>query len=79
MADANSTDYAHPEVLVTTDWVAEHLDDPNIRIMDVSEDVLLYDTGHIPARSKLTGWVTSGTTPSANSSNPKNSPNCSSV
>ena len=49
-------DYAHPEVLVTTDWVAEHLDDPNIRIMDVSEDVLLYDTGHIPGAVKI-DWL----------------------
>ena len=56
MADANSTDYAHPEVLVTTDWVAEHLDDPNIRVMDVSEDVLLYDTGHIPGAVKI-DWL----------------------
>ena len=49
-------DYAHPEVLVTTDWVADHLDDPNIRIMDVSEDVLLYDTGHIPGAVKI-DWL----------------------
>ncbi len=40
--------YAHPEVLVTTDWLAAHLDDPNIRIIESNEDVLLYATGHIP-------------------------------
>ena len=40
--------YAHPEVLVSTDWVAEHLDDPNVRIIESDEDVLLYDMGHIP-------------------------------
>ncbi|MDW8267902.1 MAG: sulfurtransferase, partial [Anaerolineae bacterium] len=38
--------YAHPEVLVSTDWVAEHLDDPNVRLVESNEDVLLYDTGH---------------------------------
>ena len=32
--------YAHPEVLVSTDWVAEHLDDPNVRIVESDEDVL---------------------------------------
>lgn len=40
--------YAHPEVLVSTDWLAEHLNDPNLRIVESNEDVLLYDTGHIP-------------------------------
>src|SRR5690606_6162348 len=42
------SEYAHPEVLVGTDWVAEHLNDPNIRLVESNEDVLLYDTGHIP-------------------------------
>ncbi len=42
------SEYAHPEVLVSTDWVAEHLNDPNIRLVESNEDVLLYDTGHIP-------------------------------
>ena len=55
MADA-TTDYAHPEVLVTTDWVAEHQNDPQVRIMDVSEDVLLYETGHIPGAVKI-DWL----------------------
>ena len=40
--------YAHPEVLVSTEWLAEHLDDPGTRIVESNEDVLLYDTGHIP-------------------------------
>jgi thiosulfate/3-mercaptopyruvate sulfurtransferase len=44
----SETSYAHPEALVSTDWLAEHLDDPNIRIVESNEDVLLYDTGHIP-------------------------------
>lgn len=43
-----STTYAHPEALVTTEWVSEHLQDPSIRIVESNEDVLLYSTGHIP-------------------------------
>jgi thiosulfate/3-mercaptopyruvate sulfurtransferase len=49
--------YAHPEVLVSTDWVAEHLDDPNVRIVESDEDILLYDLGHIPGAVKL-DWHT---------------------
>ena len=44
----SSTEYAHPETLVSTEWVADHLNDPNVRIIESNEDVLLYDTGHIP-------------------------------
>jgi thiosulfate/3-mercaptopyruvate sulfurtransferase len=44
----SSTEYAHPEALVNTEWVAEHLKDPKVRIIESNEDVLLYDTGHIP-------------------------------
>jgi len=44
----SSTEYAHPEALVSTAWVAEHLKDPKVRIIESNEDVLLYDTGHIP-------------------------------
>ncbi len=40
--------YAHPERLVTTDWLAEHLDDENLVVIESNEDVLLYRTGHIP-------------------------------
>jgi thiosulfate/3-mercaptopyruvate sulfurtransferase len=42
------TEYAHPEVLVSTAWLADHLDEPNTRIVESNEDVLLYETGHIP-------------------------------
>ncbi|MGH7556394.1 MAG: rhodanese-like domain-containing protein, partial [Gemmatimonadota bacterium] len=45
--------YAHPEALVTTDWVVEHLDDPNVCLVESDEDVLLYDTGHIPGAVKV--------------------------
>jgi thiosulfate/3-mercaptopyruvate sulfurtransferase len=40
--------YAHPDVLVSTDWLASHLDDPSLRIIGSNEDVRLYDTGHVP-------------------------------
>jgi thiosulfate/3-mercaptopyruvate sulfurtransferase len=45
--------YAHPEALVSTEWVAEHLDDPAVRIVESDEDVLLYDTGHVPGAVKV--------------------------
>lgn len=45
--------YAHPEVLVDTGWVAEHLNDRNVRLVEADEDVLLYDVGHIPGAVKL--------------------------
>jgi thiosulfate/3-mercaptopyruvate sulfurtransferase len=40
--------YAHPEALVSTDWVAEHANDPGVRIVESNEDPLLYPSGHIP-------------------------------
>ncbi len=49
-------DYAHPEVLVSTDWVLEHHKDDNVRVLEVDEDVLLYDTGHIPGAQKI-DWL----------------------
>src|SRR5467141_2160190 len=42
------TQYAHPEALVETDWLEKHLKDDGIRIVESNEDILLYDTGHIP-------------------------------
>jgi thiosulfate/3-mercaptopyruvate sulfurtransferase len=45
--------YVRPEVLVTTEWLAAHLDDPKIRILESDEDVLLFDTGHIPNAQKV--------------------------
>jgi thiosulfate/3-mercaptopyruvate sulfurtransferase len=50
-------EYAHPEKLVTADWLAAHLDDPDIVIVESDEDVLLYDTGHIPGAVKV-DWHT---------------------
>ena len=40
--------YAHPDVLVSTDWVEQHLDDPKIRIIESNEDTLVYSVGHVP-------------------------------
>ena len=48
MSAIESRGYSHPEVLVSTDWVAEHLNDPQVRIIESDEDPLLYATGHIP-------------------------------
>jgi thiosulfate/3-mercaptopyruvate sulfurtransferase len=45
--------YAHPERLVSTVWLAEHLEDPNLVVAESDEDVLLYETGHIPGAVKL--------------------------
>lgn len=45
--------YAHPEMLVSTEWLAEHLNDANLRIVESDEDVLLYDTGHIRGAQKV--------------------------
>jgi thiosulfate/3-mercaptopyruvate sulfurtransferase len=47
------TDYAHPDVLVETEWVAQHLNDPGLRIVESDEDVLLYEVGHIPGAVKI--------------------------
>ena len=48
MSNIETRGYAHPEVLVSTDWVAAHLNDPSIRIIESNEDTLLYASGHIP-------------------------------
>jgi len=45
--------YAQPDALVSTEWVAAHLDDPSIRLVESNEDVLLYDVGHIPGAVKI--------------------------
>jgi len=40
--------YAHPEVLVSTDWAAAHSTDPSVRIVEVDVDTKAYDEGHVP-------------------------------
>ncbi|QNE34019.1 sulfurtransferase [Leifsonia shinshuensis] len=49
--------YAHPERLVSTGWLAEHLGEPGLAVVESDEDVLLYDTGHIPGSVKI-DWHT---------------------
>ncbi|MGE5804076.1 MAG: sulfurtransferase [Gemmatimonadota bacterium] len=56
VADIADRGYAHPEVLVSTGWVGERLKDPNVRVVESDEDVLLYETGHIPGAVKI-DWV----------------------
>ena len=46
-------DYAHPESLVTTDWVVEHGSDSNVRLVEVDVDTSSYDKGHIAG---AVGW-----------------------
>lgn len=48
------SDYAHPETLVSTDWVAQHHADPNVRIAEVDVDTKAYDEGHVPG---AIGWA----------------------
>ncbi len=50
-------DYAHPDRLVTSDWLAGNIGRPGLAIVESDEDVLLYDTGHIPGAVKI-DWHT---------------------
>ena len=50
--------YAHPEFLVDCEFVAAHLDDPGVRIVESDEDFLLYETGHIPGAVKVDWFST---------------------
>lgn len=50
--------YAHPEYLVDTEWVANHLNDPNVRIIESDEDPLLYPMGHIPGAVQVDWFST---------------------
>lgn len=49
--------YAHPDRLVSTDWVAEHIGDDDVVVLESNEDTLLYSTGHIPGALKI-DWHT---------------------
>jgi thiosulfate/3-mercaptopyruvate sulfurtransferase len=48
VSDIETRGYSRPDVLVSTEWVADHLSDPNLRIVESNEDPLLYPSGHIP-------------------------------
>ena len=50
---STSSGYIHPEVLVETSWVADHLNDGTFRLIEADEDVLLYEIGHLPGAVKL--------------------------
>ncbi|HXG96429.1 MAG TPA: sulfurtransferase [Gemmatimonadales bacterium] len=57
VSDIAARGYARPEVLVSTRWVEEHRTDPKVRLLESNEDILLYETGHIPGAVKI-DWVT---------------------
>ncbi len=52
-ADPKLAQYAHPQRLVTTQWLADHLGEPGLVVVESDEDVLLYDSGHIPGAVKV--------------------------
>lgn len=56
-AEKDFSEYAHPEKLVSTQWVADHKDDQGVVLVESNEDVLLYETGHIPGAVKI-DWHT---------------------
>src|SRR5207247_1466535 len=52
--ESNMANYAHPDTLVSTDWVAQHANDPNVRVVEVDVDTKAYDEGHVPG---ALGWA----------------------
>ncbi|SMQ67849.1 sulfurtransferase [Agreia sp. VKM Ac-1783] len=50
-------EFAHPERLVSTDWLQSHLGEPGLVVVESDEDVLLYEVGHIPGAVKI-DWHT---------------------
>ncbi|WP_336645565.1 sulfurtransferase [Microbacterium sp. USHLN186] len=56
-SSAKFAEYAVPERLVSTEWLAERLDTPGLVVVESDEDVLLYETGHIPGAVKI-DWHT---------------------
>ncbi len=56
MNDIKQRGYAHPEILVSTEWVEEHRNDPKVRLIESNEDTLLYHSGHIPGAVHV-DWV----------------------
>ena len=52
-----ASEYHDPSVIVSTDWVANHLSDPTVRVVESDEDILLYEIGHVPGAVKL-DWHT---------------------
>ena len=62
-----ATQVAHPESIVETDWVAEHMNDAGVVLVEVDVDTAAYDQGHIP------GAVGPGAASTPSSSNPPKS------
>jgi thiosulfate/3-mercaptopyruvate sulfurtransferase len=56
-SSARFAEYAHPERLVSTEWLQSHLGKPGLVVVESDEDVLLYETGHIPGAVKI-DWHT---------------------
>ncbi len=56
MSDISSRGYANPDKLVSTSWVAEHLNDSNVRVIESNEDPLLYPSGHVSGAVEV-DWV----------------------
>jgi thiosulfate/3-mercaptopyruvate sulfurtransferase len=57
LSEISERGYVNADVLVSTDWVADHLNDPNVRIVESNEDPLLYPSGHIPGAVQV-DWAT---------------------
>lgn len=57
MSDISQRGYVNPDVLVSTEWVAQNLNNPDIRIIESNEDPLLYPSGHIPGAVEV-DWTT---------------------
>ena len=53
-------DYARPELLVETDWLAEHLNDSNVRIIEMAQDGADFEAGHIPGAALSPSWQIKG-------------------
>jgi thiosulfate/3-mercaptopyruvate sulfurtransferase len=53
VAQVSGSGYARPDVLVSTEWVEDHLDDPRVRILECNEDPYLYAAGHIPGAVRI--------------------------
>ncbi|MGQ0793513.1 MAG: sulfurtransferase [Deltaproteobacteria bacterium] len=49
--------YAHPEILVSTQWVADHAGDAGVKVLESDEDIILYDIGHVAGSIKI-DWQT---------------------
>lgn len=52
-SDSRFSQYSNPAKLVSSEWLAAHLDDPDVVVVESDEDVLLYETGHIPGAVKI--------------------------